>query len=505
MDQRNFIKDQYRKSPNISEIARITSHSRTTIRAIINETSAPKAPFVKTRTTSASAYYPEIKALLERNATVKSRKNRLTAKRIYTLLIEKHGEIGISCRTVERFVQKAKDAIGIQQRKEFLRLASHPAEAQLDFGEIIAFVNRQQRKLAMLVISFPHSNARWGIVLPAQTFECLAYGMKRIFDIIGFVPTRIRFDNMSTAVSKVISRSEKKLPDGVYDAVNNPRVLNENFVRLMGHYGFVADFCGPAKGNEKGSVENAVGFLRRNVFCPALQVSSVEELNATYLIPACHKFLKNNHYKRTDRTIQSLFEDDRMLGLALPAGDFDPATFRKATVNNYGEVNIDTNGYPVPGARPGETVVVKLLHDTVVVCSMDGEVLAQHSRVFDRHCTIIDWERELKQLTRKPRAFRDSNFSKVLDPSVIDYLAVRSPDERRIVFEESLDALQRLASIEDVAKELRTVIELCNADDDAIELTGRWRFYAETHQYSITEQIDMPSSNRMPSMNDFPM
>lgn len=100
------------------------------------------------------------------------------------------------------------------------------------------------------------------------------------------------------------------------------------------------------------------------------------------------------------------------------------------------------------------------------------KVLAQHSRGFDRHCTIIDRERELKQLTRKPRTFRDSNFSKVLDPAVIDYLAVHSSDERRIIFEESLDALQRLASIEDVAKELRTVIELCNADD-AVELTGR--------------------------------
>ena len=36
----------------------------------------------------------------------------------------------------------------------------------------------------------------------------------------------------------------------------------------MLHYRFQADFCNPASGNEKGNVENKVGYSRRNAFVP---------------------------------------------------------------------------------------------------------------------------------------------------------------------------------------------------------------------------------------------
>ena len=503
MDQKNFIKDLARKGATISEIARVTSHSRNTVRAVLTQPSQPQAPFVKTRKTASTPLYADIKEQLDLNSTVKSHKHLLTAKRVYDLLCEKHGET-ISLRTVERMVKKARAELGIERKTAFLKLEHRPAEAQLDFGEFSAFVNHEQRKLAYLVIAFPHSNARWGIALPAQTFECLAYGMSRIFDIIGFVPTRIRFDNMSTAVSKVISRSEKEMPEGVYDAVNSPRVLNENFVRLMGHYGFVADFCRPAKGNEKGSVENAVGFLRRNVFSPILEVNNIEEINSKHLIPACQKYLKTFHYFFTAQTIESRFEDDRKFGLALPEGDFDGSTYRDCKVNNYGQVVIDTNTYPVPEARPGDALIAQLTHARVTICTSAGEILATYPRLFERQCTIIDWEAELKLLNRKPRAFRDSGFAKLLDPVVVDYIARCSVDERRIVFDEALQALEKGTEIEKIARDLKLVIEYSGADD-AITFACRWRFFVETGRCALPNDTDDDTRQDVPSLSDYEM
>ena len=74
--------------------------------------------------------------------------------------------------------------------------------------------------------------------------------MKRIFEYIGGIPIRLRFDNMTTAVAQVLKDGE--------------RVLTEGFTRFVLHCIFRADFCNPASGNEKGNVENKVGYSRRN-------------------------------------------------------------------------------------------------------------------------------------------------------------------------------------------------------------------------------------------------
>lgn len=86
-----------------------------------------------------------------------------------------------------------------------------------------------------------------------------------MFEHIGGVPPRLRFDNLSTAVVKVLEGGELELTDG--------------FRRFMLHYRFRAEFCNPAAGNEKGNVENKVGYSRRNAFVPVPTVTSFEEFN----------------------------------------------------------------------------------------------------------------------------------------------------------------------------------------------------------------------------------
>jgi transposase len=98
-------------------------------------------------------------------------------------------------------------------------------------------------------MSFPFSNAGFVYPLPAQNQECFLEGMKRLFEHIGGVPRRLRFDNLPAAVVSVGKGGERE--------------LTEMFTRFKLHYRFEAEFCGPAKGNEKGHVENKVGYTRR--------------------------------------------------------------------------------------------------------------------------------------------------------------------------------------------------------------------------------------------------
>jgi transposase len=47
----------------------------------------------------------------------------------------------------------------------------------------------------------------------------------------------------------------------------------------MLHYRFRAEFCNPASGNEKGNVENKVGYSRRNAFVPVPTITSFDDFN----------------------------------------------------------------------------------------------------------------------------------------------------------------------------------------------------------------------------------
>ncbi len=94
--------------------------------------------------------------------------------------------------------------------------------------------------------------------------------MKDIFEHIGGVPKCIWFDNMSTAVKKVKGYGERDLTKGL--------------LRFMLHHSLQSNFCNPNSGNEKGSVENKVGYHRRNLFVPVPEFKDLKEYNKELLL-----------------------------------------------------------------------------------------------------------------------------------------------------------------------------------------------------------------------------
>ena len=69
------------------------------------------------------------------------------------------------------------------------------------------------------------------------------------------------YDNLPTAVKKILS--------------GHQRELTERFASLKAHYLFERVFCNPESPNEKGIVENFVGYARRNALTPQPDVASI--------------------------------------------------------------------------------------------------------------------------------------------------------------------------------------------------------------------------------------
>lgn len=104
-------------------------------------------------------------------------------------------------------------------------------------------------KVHCLVVAFPYSNMRWVVALPGENAECVCEGLETVFGHIGLAPRVLVFDNATGAAHRV-----------AWDEIT----IVDVFRRFVEHYRVEAGFCNPASGWEKGNVENAVGFLRRN-------------------------------------------------------------------------------------------------------------------------------------------------------------------------------------------------------------------------------------------------
>jgi transposase len=92
--------------------------------------------------------------------------------------------------------------------------------------------------------------------------------LRTISEHIGAVPPMMVFDNAT-----VIGRR-------VADKVVETKLFSAFRLHYRTHY----RYCNPALGHEKGSVENAVGFLRRNLMVPEPEVTSLENLNTMLLV-----------------------------------------------------------------------------------------------------------------------------------------------------------------------------------------------------------------------------
>lgn len=89
--------------------------------------------------------------------------------------------------------------------------------------------------------------------LGPETVECLCAGLGEVFGRWGRAQRVMVLENATEAGRR---------PRGT---VVESRLSSQ----FRGHYRFEARFRDPYSGNEKGSAENAVGFLRRNLLVPA--------------------------------------------------------------------------------------------------------------------------------------------------------------------------------------------------------------------------------------------
>ncbi len=415
MPEIEYIRDMHENEGlSLREIARRTHKDFRTVRKYAKQNNWNRA--VKQR--KAGNTYPVmgeyisiVNEWLEQDER-EPRKQRHSAMRIYNRLKEEHGYQGCYS-SVKRYVAKRKAEMK-RKRESFLPLAHPPGTAQVDFGDFKYYdaLGRNCEGHA-LIVTFPNANAGWMQVYQSENQECLLTGLKSIFYHIGGVPVRLRCDNMTTAVAQVLEGTE--------------RVIAEGFYRFMLHHRFAADFCTPGKGNEKGNVENKVGYTRRNMLVPVPTITDFEAFNKELLL-RCDADHEREHYER-GALIRDLWEDEKKHLLVLPEYEYEVFSYESLRVNKTGFITLDKVRYGLSPEWAGKVVQVKAFFDKIEVYC-DRQLLKTFRRSYERSGEYNDWKDYLPSLVRKPGATEHTRFFDQMPKLWQEYLSGIAGKER---------------------------------------------------------------------------
>jgi transposase len=309
-------------------------------------------------------------------------KQRHTAKRIHDRLRAEHGFTG-GYTIVKDYMREQR----ARAREVFVPLAHPPGHAQVDFGEAVAVIGGERRKIHFFCLDLPHSDAGFVKAYPAERTEAFCDGHNAAFAFLGGVPRSILYDNTKLAVARILG-------DGT-------RQRTRSFAELQSHYLFRDRFGRPGKGNDKGKVEGLVGYARRNFLVPIPVVASFAELNA-HLEQRCLDRLGDQVRGQSERIGERLERDLAALQ-PRPAAPYE-ACERKATrVSSLALVRYDRNDYSVPTAYGHRPVLVRGYVDEVVV-SCGAEIIARHERSYARQDFVFDPLHYLALLEQKTGA-----------------------------------------------------------------------------------------------------
>jgi transposase len=305
------------------------------------------------------------------------RKQRHTAHRIWERIRRERPEITVAESTVRHYVCRRKQELGMAERETFVPQSyTWGSEAQVDWYEAFVEVLGERRKLYCFAMRSMASGGAFHRAYYHPTQQAFLEAHELAFDYFGGVFRRLRYDNLKSAVKKVLRGYQRE--------------ETERLIAFRSHWGFQSEFCNLARGNEKGGVEGEVGYFRCNHLVPVPRVGSLDELNQI-LRDGC----RGEEPRRIAGKPHTVGEDMRIERehlLPLPTEGFELAEISFPIVDGKGCVQVRTNWYSTP-LKPGTRPRVKLLPAYVEVWQ-ERECVARHERSYSRRQQVLDLEHE---------------------------------------------------------------------------------------------------------------
>ncbi len=397
IDEINKIKKEYfLQEKTKHQIAKKFNRSWSTINKCIKNANSfqKKAKQIRRKRVLTSEIINHIKKYLDEEKQINCpRKQRYRAKFIYKKLREETNYRGslshLSC-CLKNIRKEQKQELKKQQ--SFLELHfTHGDYIQFDHGPVRIKIAGDIIDGYLFTASIPGVVLRYCQFYITKDVVSWSDFHERAFRHYGGIFKKCIYDNDSAII------------------IAKTREPTSLFSDVLSYYNFKYILCNKGSGWEKGSVENAVGYCRRNFLAGICNFSSIEELNQ-YLSEEIAKDENiNNHYK----TGKLLKEGWNTINSRLnPLKEVKQwGKWSDHVVNNCQQLTIGKYNYSVPEKYIGSTCKCFKTVTHLLIYDTNNDFIYKHKRCYFSKEDGIVFEHFYTQLLRKPRAF---NYAKVV-------------------------------------------------------------------------------------------
>ena len=363
----------------------------------------------------------------------------------------------------------------------FLTLSFAPGEcAQVDWGQFGAIpVGNTSRQLSFLVMVLCHSRMLYVQFTLAQTMEHFLDAHVNAFNFFGGVPAKCMVDNLKSAVARRV--------------VGEAPVFNPRYQDFAAHCGFAITPCGVGQPQEKGRVENAVGYVKKN-FLAGLQLSDFSLVN-----PAARQWLNTVANVRlhgsTKRRPVDLFAAEKPSLQPLPPRPYDLGVILPVRASSQFRIRVDTNTYSVPAEYAGAALTLRLYPEHLCLYQQD-QLLARHVRCYDRHRDIENPDHPRALLLERRRAADQRLLVRLLSLTPKAEAFYQGLRERRLNVLQHVRKIVALSEIYGTEKTARAIVDALEYQAFSCEyianlLEQRQRLLPEPGALQLTRRQDL--------------
>jgi len=288
--------------------------------------------------------------------------------------------------------------------------------AQVDWGAFGSVpVGQTTRRLSFFVMVLCYSRMMYVEFTVSQTMEHFLACHQHAFEAFGGVPNKVMVDNLKSAV---LRRTLGQAP-----------VFNPKYAAFAEHYGFDIVPCNVGKGNEKGRVENAVGYVKKNL------LAGLDIPDFSMLAAAAKHWLDTvanvRVHGQTRKRPGELWQSEKPYLTPLPAHPFDIATVSQVRASKQFRITLETNRYSVPAHFAGQALTLKTYPDRLCIYH-EHHLVARHLRSYDRHGDFEDPDHPKPLLEQRKKARDHQLFMRFLALSPQAETYYRQLEQRRL-------------------------------------------------------------------------
>jgi len=309
---------------------------------------------VEKQTRNKSSYFAKYKQQIKQWLDKKYSKLR-----IYEILSQEHDidrTYDSMCKYIQKHFPKKREAFGVQ--------ITYPGEeAEVDFGYLGLFPdnNGKTSRAYVFVITLSYSRKAYYVITDDQKIQSVLNALIGAFTFFDGVPTKVKVDNMRTAI----------LRNQHYDLQ-----FNKDLLDFANYYNFVIKPCAPYKPNQKGKVEAGVKYVQNNFLVGRTFTSRMD------MRQQLKSWTVNYANKRTHGTTKKVpevvfMQKEKNKLLQLPENPYLILNRSTRSVKPNCHISFQNNYYSVPSKYAGDSVVIRWNQEILRILS-ETTIIATH-------------------------------------------------------------------------------------------------------------------------------